>query len=113
MHFRIWALTNRTDNSNLGSAKYGSIGGDPETTAHQREIVQTLYEAIDDLPHAHKLIVNLHCIEQMDYSQIAKKLSIKESTVRWHMYEARRILRKKIGGRVGLDLLQSNKMEND
>jgi len=94
-------------------AKYGSIGGDPETTAHQREIVQALYEAIGDLLHAHKLIVNLHCIEQMDYSQIAKRLSIKESTVRWHMYEARRILRKKLGWRFDLDLLQSNQIEND
>jgi RNA polymerase sigma-70 factor (ECF subfamily) len=46
------------------------------------------------LPKEQRTVILLRALEHMEYSEIAAMLSLKESTVRWHMHEARRVLRQ-------------------
>jgi RNA polymerase sigma-70 factor, ECF subfamily len=76
---------------------------DPEDHESRKELVRALYEAMDDLSKEQKVVVMLRAMEHMDYPEIAGILNAKESTARWHMYEARRILRRKLSKRFDLE----------
>lgn len=76
---------------------------DPVGKEEQRELVEALLEAMEELSKEQKVVVLLRAIEHMDYPAIATMLSTKESTARWHMYEARRILRQKLSRRFDLE----------
>lgn len=76
---------------------------DPVGKEEQRELVEALLQAMEELSKEQKVVVLLRAIEHMDYPAIATMLSTKESTTRWHMYEARRILRQKLSRRFDLE----------
>lgn len=76
---------------------------DPVGQEEQRELVEALLLAMEELSKEQKVVVLLRAIEHMDYPAIATMLSTKESTARWHMYEARRILRQKLSRRFDLE----------
>jgi RNA polymerase sigma-70 factor, ECF subfamily len=74
----------------------------PEEVADQRELIQELREVFQSLSQEQQVVVLLRAVEQMTYGEIADILRTKEATARWHMYEARRILRRKLGAKFDL-----------
>jgi DNA-directed RNA polymerase specialized sigma24 family protein len=65
-------------------------------------LIQALWEALRELSREQQVVVLLRAVERMEYRDIAEVLRIKEASARWHMYEARRVLRLKLGARFNL-----------
>lgn len=57
---------------------------------------QELQEMIDRLPPVSKRIFNMHLIDGFSHKEIANDLEISVGTSKWHVSNARKILRKKI-----------------
>jgi RNA polymerase sigma-70 factor, ECF subfamily len=68
----------------------------PEESMDRRELLAALHQAVQGLSREQKVVVMLRGMERLDYEQIASILQMNEATARWHMYEARRILRNKL-----------------
>jgi RNA polymerase sigma-70 factor, ECF subfamily len=78
-------------------------GGTPESQENQRELIEALHKAMDELSKEQRIVVLLRAIEHMDYPEIAAMMGTKEATARWHMYEARRVLRQKLSRKFDLE----------
>lgn len=76
---------------------------DPEAKESQNELIRALFQAMENLSKEQRIVVLLRAIEHMDYPEIAAILNTKESTARWYMYEARRVLRQKLSQRFDLE----------
>jgi RNA polymerase sigma factor (sigma-70 family) len=57
---------------------------------------EELTKLINNLPEIQKLVLNLHVFEGLSHKEIAKQLSLNESSSRWHLMNARNELKKKI-----------------
>jgi RNA polymerase sigma-70 factor (ECF subfamily) len=80
-----------------------SGGARPEDAVDRREIVAAVSDEIQELSHEQRVAFLLRAVEHLEYSEIAGALDVKESTARWHMYEARRLLRARLGKRFELE----------
>lgn len=76
---------------------------DPQQKMGQKELLGALLDAMKTLTKEQQVVILLRSIERLDYPEIAAILGVKESTARWHMYEARRILRQKLSRRFELE----------
>jgi RNA polymerase sigma-70 factor, ECF subfamily len=68
----------------------------PDDSLERSELLSSLHQAIKSLSEEQRVVVMLRAMERLDYEQIAGILKMNEATARWHMYEARRALRKKL-----------------
>lgn len=57
---------------------------------------QELLGLIRELPDSSQLVFNLYVIEGFSHKEIARALGISDGTSRWHLNEARRLLRASI-----------------
>ena len=57
---------------------------------------EEIFVMVGDLPPATRVVFNLFVLEQFTHKQIAGKLSISEGTSKWHLSNARKILKEKI-----------------
>ena len=55
-----------------------------------------LFIEINRLPKASRLVFNLYVLDDLKHKEIAKQLTISESTSRWHLLHARGILKVKV-----------------
>lgn len=101
--FRI--LTNRGLNARQSRAlrtmsdvpeDTASALGSPEHDAERGELRERLREAVAKLPERQQLIVQLFEIDGWTSGEIAAALGISDGTVRWHLHEARRLLRAEL-----------------
>jgi len=65
-----------------------------EDTSHKNEI----FTAVIGLPNKYKTVVYLYYYEGYDSVEIAKILQKPQSTIRFYLSNARKILREKLGG---------------
>ena len=63
-----------------------------ETEAEQQ--LRWLHEKITRLSHLHREIMILYYVDQLSQRQIAEKLHLPQSTVRWYLFDTRRKLRE-------------------
>ena len=75
----------------------------PQEKLDQKELLSALQSAMINLTREQQIVVLLRAMEQLDYPEIAAVLQTKEATARWHMYEARRILRQKLSRKFDLE----------
>jgi len=54
------------------------------------------FDLIKELPPASRLVFNLYTIDDFTHIQIAKKLTISVGTSKWHLSNARRVLKENI-----------------
>ena len=80
-----------------------TMGERPERAVDQQEVYAALAEAVTELAREQRVAFVLRAVEHLEYCEIAEVLEVKESTARWHMYEARRLLRLKLGKRFALE----------
>lgn len=52
-----------------------------------------LYSALEKLPAKYKIVIHLYYYENMSVKEIGEALNKKESTVKTHLYRARKLLR--------------------
>ena len=71
-----------------------SRGPSPERAAEQTELRERLAKAMEALPERQRVIVQLFELEGFGGPEIAEILEISDGTVRWHLHEARKTLRR-------------------
>lgn len=73
--------------------------GDNEDVIYEI-IEKTLPEEVERLlrrlPPATRLVFNLYAIDQYSYKEISANLSISYETVKWHIKEARKLIKKQL-----------------
>ena len=57
---------------------------------------EAIFELVAGLPQATRVVFNLYVIDLYSHKQISKHLQISEGTSKWHLSNARKILRQKI-----------------
>lgn len=87
----------------LGQFTPAAKGLDPQQSLDQKELLSALQTVIKTLTKEQQVVLLLRAIEHLDYPEIAAILETKESTARWHMYEARRILRQQLSKQFDLE----------
>jgi len=83
-------------------SKYVEAAPSAEDRYDQQELLDALWQVVQTLSKEQQVVILLRAVEHLDYPEIAGILAVKESTARWHMYEARRILRQKLGTKFDL-----------
>ncbi|HEX8695282.1 MAG TPA: sigma-70 family RNA polymerase sigma factor [Longimicrobium sp.] len=66
----------------------------PEREAERTELRDRLARAMETLPERQRVIVQLFELEGFGGPEIAEILEISDGTVRWHLHEARKTLRR-------------------
>ncbi|MBI3097517.1 MAG: sigma-70 family RNA polymerase sigma factor [Planctomycetes bacterium] len=72
-------------------------GRDPSRAAAAAETTAALEAAIAGLPEELREALSLHVGEGMRHAEIAEIAGVNEATVRWRLFQARRILREMLG----------------
>ena len=67
---------------------------EPSQKSNHELYYQDLMQLVNNLPEKHMRVFHLFSIEGYGHKEVAKQLSIKESTCRWYLAEARKILQK-------------------
>jgi RNA polymerase sigma-70 factor (ECF subfamily) len=69
----------------------------PDRLAERSEIRERFATALAALPPRQRLIVSLYEVDGMSSTEIADALGVTQETVRWHLHQARRVLRSALG----------------
>jgi RNA polymerase sigma-70 factor, ECF subfamily len=80
---------------------------DPERTMAQRQILQLVEKATDDLPEAYRLVFVTRVIEGMSVEETAELLGIKPETVKTRLHRARQLVRVQLTKRIGPVLMDA------
>jgi RNA polymerase sigma-70 factor (ECF subfamily) len=72
--------------------------GDPEQIVLSAEVDSVLTRALDELPPAFRVVVQLVDVEDLSYAEAAEALDIPVGTVMSRLHRARRRLRQSLGG---------------
>ncbi len=74
---------------------------DPEQTMAQRQILQLVEQATDELPEVYRLVFVTRVIEGMTVEETAALLGIKTETVKTRLHRARKLVREKLEQQIG------------
>lgn len=97
--------SNKSYRSNFVQANEFHLYGEPpdENDAGGREVdtgsdfsQEELFQMVKDLPRATRVVFNLFVIDEFSHKMIAENLKISEGTSKWHLSNARKILKEKI-----------------
>ncbi|NLF29629.1 MAG: sigma-70 family RNA polymerase sigma factor [Planctomycetes bacterium] len=95
-------FTSLSPDPDLGDSQAAALtagaDGDPARQAATADAHRRVMEAIDALDDAHRVVVVLRDVENMDYDQIAEVLAISKGTVKSRLHRARTLLREKLAG---------------
>lgn len=58
--------------------------------------MEELMSLLAEVPPMSRVVFNLYAIDELSHKQIAEQLNISESTSKWHLFNARKILREKV-----------------
>ena len=73
----------------------------------QRQILQLVEQATDDLPEAYRLVFVTRVIEGMSVEETAELLGIKPETVKTRLHRARQLVRAQLTKRIGPVLMDA------
>jgi RNA polymerase sigma-70 factor (ECF subfamily) len=85
----------------------GSSEADPERTMAQRQILNLVERATDDLPEVFRTVFVARVIEGLSVEETADLLGIKPETVKTRLFRARRLVRERIEREVGPVLMDA------
>ena len=80
---------------------------DPERTMAQRQILQLVEQATDDLPEAYRIVFVTRVIEGMSVDETADLLGIKPETVKTRLHRARQLVRQHLDKKIGPVLMDA------
>ncbi len=70
---------------------------------------EELMKLINELPPATKTVFNMYAIDEYTHREIASKLGVSEGTSKWHLANARKILKQKISSLIEKNLQDEQK----
>jgi RNA polymerase sigma-70 factor (ECF subfamily) len=80
---------------------------DPERTMAQREILQLVERATDNLPEIFRIVFMTRVIEGMSVEETADILSLQPGTVKTRLHRARRLVREELDRQIGPVLMDA------
>ena len=80
---------------------------DPERIMAQRQILQLVEQATDNMPEAFRLVFVTRLIEGMSVEETAELLGIKPETVKTRLHRARRLVRDQLHKQIGPVLMDA------
>ncbi len=80
---------------------------DPERTMAQRQILQLVEQATDNLPDVFRTVFVARVIEGLSIDETAQLLGIRPETVKTRLHRARALLRKQLDEQIGPVLLDA------
>lgn len=66
----------------------------PAVAAERGEVRERFAAALQSLPERQRVIIQLFEVDGFSSTEIAQQLELSDSTVRWHVHSARRVLRR-------------------
>jgi RNA polymerase sigma-70 factor (ECF subfamily) len=76
-------------------------GNDPERMLAQRQILQLVEQAADNLPEAFRTVFIARMIEGMSIAETAELLHLQPQTVKTRLHRARALVRKELHSKIG------------
>lgn len=89
--------------SPLDEARASHTGDDPLRDAERAQLRQRLVDALPELSGVQREVLLLHDLEGWKHREIGQALEMPDGTVRYHLFQARRRLRKALGTLVNDD----------
>jgi RNA polymerase sigma-70 factor (ECF subfamily) len=80
---------------------------DPERTMAQRQILQLVEQATDNLPEVFRLVFVTRVIEGMSVEETSELLGIKPETVKTRLHRARQLVRDQLDKQIGPVLMDA------
>ncbi len=80
---------------------------DPERTMAQRQILQFVERATDNLPDVYRTVFVARVIEGLSIEETSELLGIKAETVKTRLHRARNLIRKQLDDQIGPVLLDA------
>jgi RNA polymerase sigma-70 factor (ECF subfamily) len=80
---------------------------DPERTMAQRQILQLVEQATDNLPEVFRLVLVTRVIEGMSVEETSELLGIKPETVKTRLHRARQLVRDQLDNQIGPVLMDA------
>ena len=80
---------------------------DPERSTAQRQILELVEQASDNLPEAYRVVFVARVIEGLSVEETADALDLKPATVKTRLYRARALIRQDLEARLGPLLLEA------
>ncbi len=80
---------------------------DPERTMAQRQILELVERATDDLPAAFRLVFVTRVIEGMSVEETSELLGIRPQTVKTRLHRARQLVREQLDKQIGPVLMDA------
>jgi RNA polymerase sigma-70 factor (ECF subfamily) len=84
-----------------------ALGDDPERTMAQRQILQLVERATDNLPEVYRVIFVARVIEGLTVEETAELFGLQAATVKTRLHRARALLRKELDAQIGPVLLNA------
>lgn len=84
-----------------------ATSNDPERTMAQREILQLVERAIENLPEIFRIVFVTRVIEEMSVEETADLLGLKAKTVKTRLHRARRLVREQLDKQIGPVLMDA------
>ena len=84
-----------------------SRSDDPERTIAQRQILQLVEQATDNLPEVYRIVFITRVIEGMSVEATAEILGIRPETVKTRLHRARRLVREQLDKQIGPVLMDA------
>jgi RNA polymerase sigma-70 factor (ECF subfamily) len=81
--------------------QFPQTGADPERTMAQREILQLVEQATDNLPETFRVVFVTRVIEGMSVEETADLLGLRPETVKTRLHRARRLVREQLDKQIG------------
>jgi RNA polymerase sigma-70 factor (ECF subfamily) len=80
---------------------------DPERTMAQRQILQLVEQATDNLPEPYRLVFMARIIEGMSVEETAELLDLRPETVKTRLHRARQLVRDQLDKQIGPVLMDA------
>ena len=84
-----------------------TLNDDPERTMAQRQILQLVEQATDNLPEAFRLVFVTRVIEGMSVEETSELLGIRPETIKTRLHRARQLVRDQLEKEIGPVLMDA------
>jgi len=84
-----------------------SKSDDPEKTMAQRQILQLVEKATDNLPEVYRIVFITRVIEGLSVEDTAEILNLRPETVKTRLHRARKLVREQLDKQIGPVLMDA------
>jgi RNA polymerase sigma-70 factor, ECF subfamily len=95
------ALQHQRNEAEIIQFPLSTPNDDPERTMAQRQILQLVEQATDNLPEAFRLVFVTRVIEGMSVEETSELLGIKPDTIKTRLHRARQLVRDQLEREIG------------